>query len=85
MDQGQRVRLDCSKIFGKSKVKDVGYFWVANHTVFSTEPKPVILANSDKEYACTARGIAGKMGARVAKGSVIIRVTGKYILKGVLL
>ena len=76
VNQGQRVRLDCSMIFGESDVKDVGYYWIVNQTLFSNEAKIVILANSDKEYDCTARGMAGEAGATVARGSIIITVTG---------
>ena len=78
VDRGQRIRLDCSMILSQS-LRDITYIWLANDVEVSRNNKVVIVANSDEEYVCVARGFADKSFSVAAIGFINITVTGIVI------
>ena len=78
VNRGQRVRLDCSMIFGVplESLRDITFIWLANNTIVSNDAKFVIIANSDEEYVCVAERFVGKGVLKSAFGSINITVTG---------
>ena len=79
IDKGQRVRLNCRRIFAEPLTREETFAWsITGMPVFSMDGETVVTADDDIGYQCVAVALVGEEGGvpTIARGTVNIIIRG---------